>query len=63
MIGIITGEVPAPPVTGNYILIYSDILLGSDGQNWMQNVVSDPDPDVGDRTLGTICVTLNTSDT
>ena len=35
-----TGEVPAPPETGN------DILLGSDGKIQMQYVVSDPDPDV-----------------
>ena len=47
VIGLITGEVPAPPPTGNDVLIDSDILLDSDGKIRMQYAVSDPDPILG----------------
>ena len=57
MIDLSAGEVPAPPATANAI------LLDSDGKIWMQYVVSDPDPDVGDGTRGTTAVTLTASDT
>ena len=43
------------PATGN------DILLDSDGTFWMQYVVSDTEPDVGDGTRGTMVVTLTAS--
>ena len=62
MIDLSTGEVPAPPETGNDILIYSDILLDSDGKIRMQYVVSDPEPNVGDGTRGTMDVYLTASD-
>ena len=55
VIEISTGEVPTPPETGN------DILLDSDGKNWMQYVVSDPDPDVVDGTRETMGVTFAAS--
>ena len=57
-----TGEVPAPSVTGNDILLESDILLDSDGKVRMQYAVSDPDPDVGNGTRGTMGVNLTASD-
>ena len=57
MIELFSVEVLAPPETGN------DILLDSDGKNWMQYVVSDPEPDVGDGKQGTMAVTLNTRNT
>ena len=44
MIELSIGDVPALPETGN------DILLDSDGEIWMQYVVSDTDPDVGGGT-------------
>ena len=50
MIGLSTGEFLAPPTTGN------DILLDSDGKIWMQHVVSNSDPDVGDGKLVTVAV-------
>ena len=50
-----TGEVTAPPATGK------DILPESDGKIRMQYVLSDPDPDVGDGTQGTMDVTLTVS--
>ena len=62
MIDLSTGEVPAPPATGNNILLDSDILRDSDGKIRMQYVVSDPDPDVGVGTRGTMGVTLTASD-
>ena len=46
------------PETGNDILLGSDILLGIYGKMWMQNVLSDPDPDVGVCTQETTGVTL-----
>ena len=57
MVDLSTGEVPAPSEIGN------DILLYSDGKIRMQNVVSDPEPDAGDGTRGTMAVTLTASDT
>ena len=57
MIYLSTGEVPVPSETGN------DILLDSDRKMWMQYVVSDPDPGVGDGIRGTMAVTLVTSNT
>ena len=56
MIDLSTGEVLAPPGNGNYI------LLDSDGNIWIQCVVSYPDPDIEDRTWGTMGVTLTASD-
>ena len=50
VIGLSTGEVPAPPETGNDILIDSDILLDSYVKIRMHYVVSGPDPDVGNVT-------------
>ena len=52
MFGLSTGEAPEPPETGN------DIILGSNGNIWMQYIVYDPDPYVGDGTQGTMSVTL-----
>ena len=46
---------PEPPETGN------DILLDSDGKIWMQFVVSDPEPDIGDGKRGAMSVTLSSS--
>ena len=46
-----------PPETSN------DILLDSDRKIWMQYVVSDPDPGVGDGIRETMAVTLVTSNT
>ena len=57
MIDLSTREVPAPLATGNAI------LLDSDGKIRMQYVVSDPDPDVGDGTQGTMAVILTASET
>ena len=48
---------PEIPSTGN------DILIDSDRKIRMQYVVSNPDPDVGDGTRGTMDVTLTESDT
>ena len=55
MIGLSTVEMPVPPA------IWNDILLYSDGKIRMQYVVSDPDPDGGDVTQGTMAVTLTAS--
>ena len=57
MIGLNIGEVPAPPATGN------DIILDSDGNIWMHYVVSDPDPDIGYGTRGTMAVTFTAFET
>ena len=56
MIDLSTGEVPAPPATGN------DILLDSYDKIRMQYVVFDTEPDVGDGKRGTMSDTLNVSD-
>ena len=63
VIDLITGQVPAPPETGNDIILDSDILLDIDGKIWMQYVVSDLDPYDGYGTQGTMAVTLTASDT
>ena len=55
MIGLSTGEVSATPATWKYILIDSDFNI------WMQYVVSDPDPDVGNCTRETMGVNLTLS--
>ena len=57
MIGISTRAFPAPSATEN------DIILDSDGNNWMQYVVYDPDLDIGDFTRGTMAVILTARDT
>ena len=44
VISLSTGEVTLQPSPGN------DILLDSDGKNWMQYVVSDFDPYFGKAT-------------
>ena len=62
VIGLSTREVPAPSENGNNILLNSDILLESDGKIRMQYVVSDPEPNVGDGTRGTMDVYLTASD-
>ena len=62
VIDLSTGAVPAPPETGNAILLDSDILINSYGKVWMQYVVSDTVPDVGDLTRETMGVTLTASD-
>ena len=62
VIDLSTGAVPAPPETGNAILLDSDILTYSDNKIRIQYVVSDPDPDVGDGTRGTLAVTLTARD-
>ena len=62
VIDLSTGEVKSTPSTVNAIILYSDILLDSDGKIWMQYVVSDPDPDVGYGTSKTMGVTLNASE-
>ena len=61
MIYLSTGEVPAPPETRNNILFESDILIYSDGKIWMQYIVSDTNPNIGDGTRGNMGVTLNAS--
>ena len=57
VIDLSTEEVPAPPATGNDILLYSYVKIR------MQYVVSDPGPYFGDGTRGTMAVTLNASNT
>ena len=57
VIELSTEEVPAPPATGNDILLYIYVKI------WMQYVVSDPDPYVGDGTRGTMAFTLTASNT
>ena len=52
MIELIKGEVTTPLETGN------DIIIDSDGKIYIQDVVSDPDPNVGDGTQGTMSVNL-----
>ena len=61
MIDLNTGEVMAKTATDNDILLDSDIILDSDGIFLMQYVVSDPDPDVGGGTQGTMGVPLTES--
>ena len=56
MIGLSTGEVSATPATWKYILLDSDFNI------WMQYVVSDPDPDVGNGTRETMSITLTASE-
>ena len=56
MIGLSTGEVPSMPATGN------DILLESDVKIRIQYAVSNPGPDDGYDTQGTMAVTLTASD-
>ena len=53
MINLSTGEVPA--LTANM----NDIILESDGKIWIQSDVSDPDPNDGYCTRGTMAITLN----
>ena len=50
MVELSTGEMSEPSSTGYGVILDSDILLESDGKIRMQDVVSDPDPDVGDGT-------------
>ena len=57
VIDISTRTVPAPSANGN------DIILDSDGKNWMHYVVYDPDLDVKDFTRGTMAVILTARDT
>ena len=62
MIDLSTREVKSTTESMNAIILYSDILLDSDGKIWMQYVVSDPDPDVGYGTSKTMGVTLTASE-
>ena len=52
----------ALPATRNDIILDSDILLDSDWKVWMQYVISNLDPDIGDGKRETMGVTLTASD-